>query len=43
MFLAEILGFWLLIGAVLFGVRRLQNAKESQVPRVLPPLNGRHA
>ena len=43
MFIGEVLGFWLLVGVAFFGWRRLVNGKESRVPRVVPPFNGRRS
>ncbi len=43
MFIGEVLGFWLIVGVAFFGWRRRQSRKESEMPHVLPPANGRHA
>ncbi len=43
MLLTEILGFWLLVGVALFGLRRWVNGKESRAPHVVLPPNGRRA
>ncbi len=43
MLLGEVLGFWLIVGVAFFGWRRRKNSKESEMPHVLPPANGRRA
>jgi hypothetical protein len=40
MFFAEVLDFWLLVGAAFFGLRRLANGKESRVLPVTPRSSG---
>lgn len=43
MFLAAILGFWLVAGVAFFGWRRLANGKQTQLPRVVPGSGGGRA
>lgn len=40
MFLEEVLGFWIVLGAAFYGWRRLSHPKDYRMPRVIPPSNG---
>ena len=43
MLLAEVLGFWIVVGVAFFGLRRLGDSKPSRTIRVVPRANGRRA
>ncbi len=43
MFLAEVLGFWLLVGVMFFGWKRLSEGKGVRVASVVPRSNRRGA
>jgi hypothetical protein len=43
MLFGEMIGFWLAIGLVFFGLRRMANGNGARIPPVIPRSNGRRA
>ena len=43
MFVAEVFGFWLLVGVAFFGWRRLGKGRQPRLSRLLPPSDDRRA
>jgi hypothetical protein len=43
MLFGEMIGFWLVIGLVFFGLRRIASGNGAQIPPVIPRTKGRRA
>ncbi len=43
MLFGEMIGFWLMVGLVFFGLRRMAGGNEPRIPPVFPRSNGRRA